>query len=273
MAGDAGSREGWIKLHYKIEKNPIFQNLELLGLFVHMLVRARWCDGQLLDGTTLKRGQLIIGQTKLAKELRMSRQHVRTMISLLEGLGIIGCSAKKPTSGLTSGGTLVTICNYDTYQDTNGDSNQRINQRSTSAQPALNQRSTTEEERKKERREEGKKKDAGVPPYSRDFEAWWNAYPSKGRTDKRRAYKAYRVAVRSVDPVVLLAAAHAYARSPKVQEGIYVKHASTWLNGGCWEDDTAAWESTQAAPVKKQLTTQELFDMADAAAQRRQEGV
>lgn len=67
-----------------------------------------------------------------------------------------------------------------------------------------------------------------------DFEAFWRAYPRK--SGKLAAGKAYATAIkRGVDPQIMLAAASAYAASPG-RDPDFTKHASTWLNAGCYDD-------------------------------------
>lgn len=67
-------------------------------------------------------------------------------------------------------------------------------------------------------------------------DAWvefWTSYPRKAA--KKAARKAWDKAIKETDPSTLTAAAKAYAADPGRSEQ-YTKHATTWLNGGCWED-------------------------------------
>lgn len=67
------------------------------------------------------------------------------------------------------------------------------------------------------------------------FEAFWQAYPR--RTDKRAAERAYKAALkRKVTPEHILSAAHAYASRCAGTEPRFIKHASTWLNAGSYDD-------------------------------------
>ncbi len=73
------------------------------------------------------------------------------------------------------------------------------------------------------------------------FEQFWEIYPR--RIGKKTAMKCFE-AIRKRNEVpfeVLLSAAKNYARSRLGKEMQYTKHPTTWLNGGCWDDDPNAW--------------------------------
>ena len=82
----------------------------------------------------------------------------------------------------------------------------------------------------------------GATNYPPEFEEFWQAYPRKGRTEKAKALRAWKVHVEAAkaDPETVIAAAREYSKCRMVQDG-YVKHATTWLNGECWTDDREAW--------------------------------
>ena len=51
---------------------------------------------------------------------------------------------------------------------------------------------------------------------------------------------AWTKARKTVENAELVKAAQVYAMSKKGVEAQYIKHASTWLNGGCWDDEPDA---------------------------------
>lgn len=65
------------------------------------------------------------------------------------------------------------------------------------------------------------------------FDEFWSVYPRK--VAKLAAQKAYAKALKVVSPDQLIEGARRYALE-KVGDA-YVKHPSTWLNGGCWDDE------------------------------------
>jgi hypothetical protein len=68
------------------------------------------------------------------------------------------------------------------------------------------------------------------------FEIFWAVYPR--RVAKEAAHKAFAAAIkRGAEPEALNAGARRYAGERAGQEPRYTKHPATWLNGGCWEDE------------------------------------
>lgn len=77
------------------------------------------------------------------------------------------------------------------------------------------------------------RKRAGAFVYPDGFEAWWKAYPRKD--DKRKALTAWKRVVREVPNEGLIAAAERYRDDPNRSEA-FTKLATSWLNGGAWEN-------------------------------------
>jgi hypothetical protein len=68
------------------------------------------------------------------------------------------------------------------------------------------------------------------------FDRFWAVYPR--RVAKETARKAFAAAIkRGADAEALIAGAQRYAVDRKSQDHKYTKHPSTWLNGGCWDDE------------------------------------
>lgn len=69
------------------------------------------------------------------------------------------------------------------------------------------------------------------------FAEFWQQYPR--RVGKKKAHEKFTIAAREVDPDVLIDAAKRYAnycrRVGRDREKI--KHPTTWLHQGCWDDD------------------------------------
>ncbi len=92
---------------------------EHLQLFQYLLLRASWKD-RLYKGVQLKRGQLCTGRKALAKE---TGQKEISLYRRLEWLHKNSYIIKKSNNKMT----IVTICNYDTYQDGRTTSEQQDN--------------------------------------------------------------------------------------------------------------------------------------------------
>ena len=104
----------------------------MLNVWIELLLSAAfedyYCDGQLI-----KRGQVMIGREKMAKQLGMGVQELRTCLNRLVSTGEI-------TIQSTNRGSIITIVKWDEYQgspsNTNQQSNQRTNRQVTSNQPS-----------------------------------------------------------------------------------------------------------------------------------------
>lgn len=144
---------GWIKLHRKVTEWEWYTDRNTLAVFLHLLIMANIEDKK-YRGYDVKRGECIIGRKSLAEDLNMSEQNVRTAINHL-------LLTNEITIKTTNQFTIVTICNYNSYQvneiPTDQRSNQQPNQQLTNDQPTGNQQLTTPKEYieyKKERNEE-----------------------------------------------------------------------------------------------------------------------
>lgn len=70
--------------------------------------------------------------------------------------------------------------------------------------------------------------------YLKGFDEFWSVYPRK--VCKRAAFKAYNQALKVAPPDVILAGAMRYAQERNGRGDEFTRHASTWLNGECWND-------------------------------------
>lgn len=95
---------------------------------------------------TIERGQCIIGRKTLQLQTGISEQSIRTALERLK-------STNEVTIKTTNKFSIITICNYDKYQDKKENINQQIkqasNQQLTNKQPTTNQQLTTSLEVKK----------------------------------------------------------------------------------------------------------------------------
>jgi predicted transcriptional regulator len=127
--------KGWICLHRKFLKWEWAGDPNMVALFVYLLLMANTDDGYKWKGISLNRGQLLTGRKKLAKDTGLSEQTIRTCLKRLE-------STNEITIKSTNQYSIITICNYNTYQDetqnNNQQNNQQNNKRLTSNQPATN---------------------------------------------------------------------------------------------------------------------------------------
>ena len=96
----------------------------------------------------LKPGQFVFGRKKASEEIEMSEQSIRTCYAFLKKAGNL-------TIKSTNRFSIITICNWETYQHLD---NGASTSRSTKSQPATNQQLTTNKNVKKEKNEKNKDK-------------------------------------------------------------------------------------------------------------------
>ena len=103
---------------------------------------------------------------------------------------------------------------------------------------------TTEQKRREHKKRNTKKSEAA---FTSEFLEFWEACPRKA--SKQAAWNKWPVAKRRAEqselrsqdePVVqfLIRRMQDYAAAVSTAELRFVKHPSTWLNGGCWDDET-----------------------------------
>ena len=107
---------GWVSIYRKIFQNPILEpkgKFTKMEAWLYLLCRANHSDGKVVIKENLcrfKRGQVITSQQKLMATFKWGNTKVINFLKLLQEDEMI----ELKTTGL---GTMITICNYDTYQD------------------------------------------------------------------------------------------------------------------------------------------------------------
>jgi hypothetical protein len=120
LARKLAARDGW----------PVQLRAEHFKFMVLLLLRARWRDGDYLapDGNVIKikRGQYAAPVRRMAEEFRLSYANCRSAVTILESAGFL-------THEVTHGVTVITVCNYERYQDVKSYANAIADATSTQA--------------------------------------------------------------------------------------------------------------------------------------------
>lgn len=128
--------KGWIKLHRKFTKWEWYHESDMVHLFIHLLLSARFEPGE-FHGIKLDRGQLITGRNQLSDELGIKPHRVRTILKRLKKTGVL-------TSKSTNKYTILTICKYEDYQVAENEIDQEIDQQLTSKNQKIDQENDQE---------------------------------------------------------------------------------------------------------------------------------
>lgn len=132
---------GYIKLWRKTLDSSICQNSHCFHLAIYLTMKANYKSTKFIfnkQEITVDRGQCIIGRAKLSLETGITQQSIRTTLHTLENIGFL-------TTKSTNRFSIITICNYETYQSQDEIDNQQI----TNSQPTTNQQLTTSKEVKR----------------------------------------------------------------------------------------------------------------------------
>ena len=123
---------GYIKLHRQIIEWEWYTDPNVMRLFIHCLLSANR-QTQKWQGITIDKGSFITSYDKLAHSLNLSVQQIRTAINKLK-------STNEITNKTTRHYSIITVNNWDCYQDNNKQDNIQItnNQQTNNKQITIN---------------------------------------------------------------------------------------------------------------------------------------
>lgn len=237
-------QRGYVKVWRKIEDSGLLQNPTAWQVFGWLLIKATRTErrtsirGQVFE---LMPGEYATSVSALCTALKLSTQQCRTALKFLEKLEIL-------TSKSTNNGTVFSIINWETYQNTEQDAQQTGNKRLTNAQQTGNK--PLKQELKNERIKEvltssaseavlkGRKKTLRGKR-AETFERFWEAFAY--RKDRAQAIDAWAAIPTLTDALVetiCQAAAREARRRPElISSGRTPIYAQGWINGRRWEDE------------------------------------
>jgi hypothetical protein len=226
--------QGWIKLHRQIEKWEWYKDVNAFKLFIHLLLNANHKDGR-WQGIEIKRGQLITGRKKLSDQTGLSEGQIKRQLARLK-------ATNELTSKTTNKYSLLTIVNYDSYNDKDSPSDQQNDQQRDNKRPTNDQQTTTNKNVKKEKNEEEVTIDVELEQFYEDF---FEVYPRRnkrhsGKDRAKRKLKAIAVKNRAS---VIQAAKH--YNDSKDAKGNYAKDPSTFFSDDFWKEWVEAEESEE----------------------------
>ena len=127
MAKKTKSAEGWIKIHRRLKNHWIWKDSEKLKWWIDILLEANHEERKIPIGNTVlvcKRGQTAKSEITWANEWGVDRGRVRRFFKMLEDDEMICLKNEQKT-------TMITICNYESYQDQRPDNEQQMNSERT----------------------------------------------------------------------------------------------------------------------------------------------
>ena len=214
---------GYVRLHRKILDNPAFRNAGEAMFFAYLVLLANWRPGKRRYDERiyeLERGQLVIGQRKLAEALDWSHKKVRTVLQRLNDEGMI--NQKRAQQGAQRA-PVITICNYDKYQI-------RVEDGAQGEAQGGHKVGTPKKEGKEEE-----------DSYTVDFDEFWRAYPKRSphANPKNPAGQKFKKAVANgvlAEKIIRGAKNYALHIERERVEPKFIAQAVTWLNQSRWDD-------------------------------------
>lgn len=159
------SDAGYIKLFRCITSWEWYHDSHMVHLLIHLIMSANHKPGR-WKGVELLRGQLITGRHSLSEQTGITERSCRTCLERLK-------TTKEITIRTTNSYSLITVLNYDSYQDSdvqddqgNGQEN---DQQLTNDRPAGDQRATTNKNDKNAKNGRRKEERVKAPKWVADF--------------------------------------------------------------------------------------------------------
>jgi hypothetical protein len=153
---------GYVKLWRKSLENEWLSNHVLWCFWCWCLLKATHKPKEQMVGfqkVQLEPGQFVFGIHKAARAISASPQQIRTCVSSLEKLGNL---TKKSTNKFS----IISIINWDIYQQTEKIDNKQLNNRLTSNQQATNNKQEYKEYKNiKKKEERGVSGSNGIPEW------------------------------------------------------------------------------------------------------------
>lgn len=113
-------RSGYIKLHRSIIEWEWYGDANTCRVFLHLLCTANYEVSKYM-GRTIERGQAVFGRKKMAEELHLTEDQIRTAVEHLK-------STSEITIETTNKFSIATIANYSKYQGIDDENPQQIPQ-------------------------------------------------------------------------------------------------------------------------------------------------
>lgn len=153
---------GWIKIHRSTLSWEWYKDSSMVHIFIHLLLSAQTSDCR-FKGVELKRGQLLTTVRLMSSETGVSVRSIRTCLERLK-------STHELTIQTTNHYSIITICNYDCYQDQETGSDKQ-----TTHQPTSNRQTIITRKKEYKEKEIDKEKES-LPFESEKFIKNWNDF-------------------------------------------------------------------------------------------------
>jgi hypothetical protein len=215
------NRGGCILLARKmLDSDLMDQSPLVVKLWVWLLLKANWKDRD-----QLARGQLVTTIAEMQQAMSFYSGWKKTVPTKDEIRSAYGALSKatRLTVRRTTRGMVITILNYDAYQNALAYASHTAPVKEIARQPSATPHDT---------------ESLNQEDYSSSFSTFWNAYPRK--VGKAQALKSWqKIKADSSLQKQILSALEWQSQQTDWQKdgGKFIPHPATWLNGRRWEDE------------------------------------
>jgi hypothetical protein len=219
---------GYFLLHKKIVQWEWFSDPKAVSLWIYILANTNYKE-TVYRGHKIKRGQMAFGRKKASVVTGLTQQEIRTRLKWFAGEANTQITHQITTKSTTNF-TIITVLNYEKYQDF-----------SMGKQPVIHSESntqiTTSKEYKKNKRR--KEKDKTIDQNEVHFDQFWTEYPRKVAKKKAKQIWMRNKLGNGRFPKIMDALKKA-KQTEQWQEVRLIPHPTTWLNQERWDDDLDA---------------------------------
>jgi hypothetical protein len=251
---------GFITLHRQILDWEWYGDTNTFRVFVHLLLNANYTDGR-FEGRVIHRGQLVTSLTSLAAGTSLSIRQVRVSLEHLQMTGEV-------TSESNNRYRVITIVKYDDYQSPDRQNDRQMTNELTSKRQADDRQMTGEAAVKRQQynnnnnnnkeTKEQNKSSLRSESVSQTFLTFWIEYPKK--VARQAAEKAWAKLKPDADLMEkIMSGLYRWKNSGQWtrEDGRFIPHAATWLNGRRWEDEVKKEAPAPTYSPVKQVVAQQ----------------
>lgn len=222
-------KEGWIKLYRAIQDNWLWKDKPFSKgqAWMDLLMECNHKANKIVINNqiiSIQKGQKLWSIKEMSDRWGWSRKKVSNFLNLLQTEGML---QQKRTSKYT----LLTIVNYDLYQD--GEHQKNI--RGTSKEHQKNTNKNEKNEKNEKNIKDMRKN--GFDKFDK-FDKFWQSYPkkrSKGQAEK--AWEKIKPDEQLLDRILKSLERAKTSVDWKKEKGRYIPYPATWLNAKGWEDE------------------------------------
>jgi hypothetical protein len=128
------NNQGWVKIHRQLLDNPIISKPDYLSIWVVLLLLANHQEHSFIWNNKkqiCKRGQVLTGRKELARKTGVNESKIERILKYLK-------NEQQIEQQTTTKFRLITIKNYNQYQDFEQQNEQQVNNKRTTSEQQMN---------------------------------------------------------------------------------------------------------------------------------------